>query len=267
MKLLRTTLTVVLIVGIGLVLTKNLIAQAALGGGVKAITGLNTQLKSVDVGLLKTAVRIKGLRVLNPSGFPEPVLVDVPEVFVDYDLGALLKGTAHFESLRIHLAQLNVVKAPDGTLNLHTIKALEPGKAKEGAKPQQAGRPPAFAIDALELKIGKVVYTDYTVSPPQTREFNVNIDERYQHVTNPYTFTGLIVSRALLKTTVGQLANFDVSGLQATVTEGLKQSATQLRSTLKEGTKVAEQLGTGAVGTAKDVVEGTTGTLKKLLGN
>ena len=266
MKQLKRILVILAIVIVGLFLGKNLIATSALSGGVKLITGLDTQVGSMHVGLLNTAVGIKGLRVLNPHGFPERVMVEVPEIFVDYDLGSFLKGEAHLQTMRVNLAELHVIKSAEGQLNLNSVKALESGKTGAGKQPQ-AGPMPKFLIDVLELKVGKVVYKDYTANPPMVKEFAVNIDERYKHITNPYTFGALVFSRALMKTTVGQLANFDVKGLQATVSEGLKQSAAQLTSTLTEGTDAAQRIGQEALGTASEAVKSTTGTLKKLLGN
>ena len=267
MQWLKKSLIVASLVVVAFILLKNMIASAAFSGGVKAITGLNTQVRGVQVGLFNTSVGIKGLRVLNPSGFPDRVMVEVPEIFVDYDLGSFLKGKAHLETVRLHLSELNVIKSADGKVNLQSIKALEPAKAREATNPSQPGRAPEFQIDVLELKVGKVVYKDYASSPPMTQEFNVNIDERYEHITNPYVFSGLVVSRALMKTTVGRLANFDVAGLQANVTEALKLSAGQLTSTLMEGTAAAEKLGKGAWGSATDTIKDTTSSLKKLLGN
>lgn len=261
------TIGIAAVIVIGLVLGKDLIAGAVFSGGVKAITGLETQIKSLRVGLLKTSIGISGLRVLNPRGFQDRVLVEIPEIYVDYKLSALLKGKAHLQTVRLHLSELTVAKAPDGKLNLDSVKALESGKAKEEAKKPQPGRAPEFQIDVLELKIGKVIYKDYTASPPTMKEFAVNIDQRYEHITNPYVFAGLVASQALMKTTVAQLADFDVRGLQSNVTQALKVSASQVTSRLPNTTAAAEQFGKDAVGTAQDAVEQTAGTLKKLLGN
>lgn len=254
---------VMLALTVGMLLAKNLIASAALSGGVKAITGLTTQVNGVQVGLLKTVVGIDGLRVLNPAGFPEAVMVDVPELYVDYDLGALLKGRTHLERLRLHLRELNVVTSADGRLNLKAVKALEPGAASR----QPTGRAPAFQIDVLELKVGKVVYADYTKSPPLVREFAVNIDERYERITNPTAFAGLVVSRALVKTTIASLANFDVRALESNVRDILRQSAQRVGATVTEGVGAAGQLGSDTLDAAQGAVEGASGTLKRLLGN
>ncbi|MFH1790840.1 MAG: hypothetical protein ABH885_02515, partial [Candidatus Omnitrophota bacterium] len=55
------------------------------------------------------------------------------------------------------------------------------------------------AIDRLRLKIGKVSYKDYSArqGTPRVMEYNINLDEEYTNITNPYTLVSLIVVKAL----------------------------------------------------------------------
>ena len=273
MKGLRLVAIIVAILVVGLFVGKNLIAKAAVIGGVKALTGLNAQIARMDVSLLKTAVGISGLRVFNPPPYAESVFIDVPELFVDYDLGALFKGQAHLEELRLHIKEFKVVKSADGRLNVQSVKALESDPKRPPTKRQPPDQALNFHIDVLELKIGTAIYTDESVTPAQRRTFAVNLHERYEHITDPYTFVGLLVSRALVKTSIAQLANFDVRSLQAGVMDTLKQSGGRLAGALTEGADTAGTLGRDAVDAAKDAVEttgdavqGATDTVKKLFG-
>lgn len=265
MKRLRGILIILLVIAASLILAKNVIAKMALAGGVKAITGLNAEIKSLDVGLFNTAIGINGLSVLNPPGFADKVMIEVPEIYVDYKMSSFLKGKVHFEEVRLNLQEFNVIKSPEGKLNLHAVKAIESGKEQAPQKPQTVS-PPQFQIDVLELKVGKVVYKDYTQSPTLVKEFTININERYEHISHPATFAKLVISRALIKTSVDRLAHFDVKGLQESVTEALKQSAAGLTSTLTGNSEVVEKMGKDAVGGAKDAFEGATEKLKEFLG-
>ena len=267
MRFLRTTLVIVVIGLAGLLLTKDVIAKAAVSGGITAITGLHSRIEAMQVEFLKTTVGLRGLQIMNPPGFSDHILVDIPDLYVDYRFGFFLQGKVHLDAMRLHLKELHVVRNRDGRLNLHAIKVLESGKTERRPTTTPRGKMPAFQIDRLELKIGKVIFRDDRQSPPIVKEFNVNIDERYDHIPNPAVLTGLIISRALLRTTVGQLANFDVAGLQSTVIAGLRESAGELTGTLTEGAQKAGQVGQEAVGTAKEAVQGAAGTLKKLFGN
>ena len=268
MKRSRTILVTLLVVFIGLGLAKNLIARAALTGAITAITGFPAQVGGLRLGLLGGDLHIRNLRVLNPRGYGERVFVDVPELYVNLDPGALLRGKIHVEEMRLNLRTLNVVKASSGDLNLHKVKALAEGgpKASGGAPAPPAGKLPDLQVDVLELKVGGVSYTDESHTPPTVQAFAVNIDERYEHITNPYLFAGLVVSRALTKTTISSLANFDVRALQASVTQGLKLSADKLTGTVVDGAEAAKKIGQNAVGTAKGAVQQTADSFKRLLG-
>lgn len=271
MKILKRTLIIIILVLAALLVGKNMIAKAAVMGGAKAITGLDVHLRSMSVGLLKTAISIQGLEVHNPPAFVDSVMLDMPEIYVDYDLGSMLKGTPHLSEVRIHLAELDVIKNQEGAVNINSIQALQSGKPNaeaQASSKKTAGPTPEFQIDRLSLKVGKVVYKDYTRrgAPPQVREFAVNIDEHYEHITNPYTFAGLVISRALVNTTIGQLANIDVNALQAGVMHALKESAGSFIPAANAVSKEAMGTAQEVVGTAQDAVKETTQSLKKLLG-
>lgn len=233
------------------VLGKNAIAKTAVIAGVKMITGMDAQIDDMRVGLFSSAVAVKGLKVMNPAGYPDRVMIDLPELYIDYALGDLLKGKAHLETVRLHLKELHVVKIADGSLNLRSIQALQQQTGGQTSAP--AGKAPRMQIDVLELVIGKVVFTDYTKTPPVNQQFDVNIQERYRDIQNPYAFAAILVSRALFKTTVARLADFDVSRLESGLTQALSGAA--------------GQAGSQAVGIAGEAVKEAAGVMKKLLGN
>lgn len=270
MKIPRWALVAVVLV-VGVWVGKDLLAKLAVRGGVRLVTGLDASIGSLQVGVLDTSIGVRSLQVRNPAGFQDQVMVDLPELYVDYDLGAALKGDVHLELVRLYLKELRVIKNADGRLNLHAIKGLE----SDGPAPPPSAKAGAFAIDALDLKIGTVTYTDYTVSPPSVKTFAVNLDEHFERITNPTVFAGLVVSRALMKTTIAQLANFDVTGLQSMVTQGLRDSAGLVTGTATHvATEAASQLQGGATDAAKGAADvatkavgGVGGSLKKLFGN
>jgi len=107
----------------------------------------------------------------------------------------------------------------------------------------------------LNLKIGKVIFKDYSNGiPPKVSEFNVNIDQRFENITDPQALAKLIIVKALMNTTIANLANFDLGSLKEGVTK-----------TFGKAVEFGGELG----GTAKSVVEGvvgeTTDTFKKIL--
>ena len=256
-RLARLVILLVVAVGVAL-LAKNAIAKIAVVQGVKAITGVGLKIREMDVGLLNTRIGIKGLRVLNPPGFQDSTMMDVPEISVDYELASLLKGKAHLEEVRLDLKELAVVKNERGELNLQSLQAV---KASQSAaqtpakKTQPAAPPPPITVDALDLHIGKVVYKDYSSGTLQMKEFNVDIHERFQNITNPYALVGLIVTRALTKTSIARLTNFDLGALQSDVNALVRGSLDQTLQRVRKGLVPDE-----------DALKGTTEKLKSFLG-
>ena len=109
LKLFRFIIFVVLIFFL-LVLGRNIILKFAVEKGVEAATGLQLQIEKFDLGIAETHLGINNLQLLNPSGYPDRVMFEAPEVFVDYNLGSILKGKIHLEEIRLNFDKFVVVR-------------------------------------------------------------------------------------------------------------------------------------------------------------
>lgn len=249
---------------IGVVMTKNMVAKRAIVGGVKAMTGLTLEVGSMDVGIVKTAIGLRNLRLRNPAGFPDRYLLELPELYVHYDLGAFFKHRMHLEEVRLDLKQVTIVKDREGRLNLDSLKVVQEATASKGSAPRPAAEPTkqkvsTIQIDRFHLKVGKVVYKQYSgAAEPSVQEFAVNLDERYEHITNPQALAALILSRVLMQTTIAKLAGFDVAAIQS----GL---GTQLRQATRAAAQGAGEAGAEAMSQAVDAVKQTAESLKKAI--
>ena len=221
-------------------LAKDLIIKVVVEKGVEVVTGLRLSTGSFNVGIFRPVVSIKNLKVYNPKGFEDPLMVDAPEIYVDYDLLSMIGGNAHLKEVRFNLAQFTVVKNRAGQLNLDALKLVA---AQKQGKPSatKAGKAPQIRIDKLSLKIGKVVYKDYSSGgAPSVREFNVNIDETYTNIDNPATLVSLIVVKALMNTSIANLANFDISGLSGSISDKLSGAQNAVASAQKTAAEAEE---------------------------
>ena len=238
---------------VGIFLAKDMIAKTAVTTGVKLVTGLKLDIASLKVGLFKTMIDIKQLKVFNPQGFPDKLMLDMPEIYVDYDLMAFLKRTVHLPEVRINLKEFVIVKNSKGEVNLDSLKAIQESKKKEEPGIKEEMLP--FKIDVLELKVGKVIYKDYSKGgKPKITETDLNLNERFKNITDPYAVTSIIVFKSLMNTTVGRLVNFDLGPLQK-----------NLGGTLSGAAKVTKDAATRAVETGGKVIGGTADRLKNLL--
>jgi len=290
MKILGKIVGLLIVVLVVLVLARNVVVKAAVENGVKIVTGMPLSMGKLDLNFQKSFIDIENLTVKNPSGFHDTSLVEIPKIFVAYGLRDILGGKVHLRELEFNMKQFTVVKNEKGELNLDRLKALQ-GTQKT---PEQATKPetktPAKAmpiqIDTMRLKIGKVVYADYSGKNPSTKEFLINLDESFQNITDLNSVVRLIVFKAMMSSGISNLVNFDIGGLQGSLTGAFNSStefATQaamkgldtLKTAAANPNAITDQAGgvlkgtSGAVqNTAKDVTSGVknaASTLKNKL--
>jgi len=244
-KILFLILLVVVVGVVGLVAGRNTVAKMALVGGMKSFADVDLDVKGIHVGLASTDLGVEELKLHNPAGYSDSIMMDMPEFYVDYVLMDILKGNIHLKEIRLHLKEFVVVKNQKGDLNLNSFKSVQESKKEEKTAEQPASSSKTkLQIDVLKLKIGKVIFKDYSKGgEPVVKEYDINIDKEYQNITDPSALSKLILSEALVKTTIAQLANFDVGALTKDV-EGLAKSVT---SKAGESVEKAAEKGTGFI--------------------
>jgi hypothetical protein len=197
-KILMRVMIGIAILVVALVLARNQIIKAGAGATIKSISGVDMEIGTLDVGLFRPAVLIKDLKLFNPASFPEKLMMDMPELYVKYDLPSIMKGSVHLPELRVNLKEFVVVKTPTGDININSLQALQP---------KGEGKPPQIQIDVMELNIGTVVYKEYRASAaPRVTEFKIDLHERYENISDPNALVGLIVSKALRNTTIAGIS-------------------------------------------------------------
>jgi hypothetical protein len=247
MKKILFLILLIVVVGIAaLILGRNAVVKMALVGGVRSAADVEVEMKGVHVGLGSTDFGVDELKLHNPSDYPDPIMMDIPEFYVDYVLMDILKGNIHLQEMRLHLKEFVVVKNQKGELNLNAFKSVQQKQA-EPVKAEPASKT-HLQIDVLKLKIGKVLFKDYSKGgEPVIKEYDINIDKEYQNITDPTALSKLILSEALVKTTIANLVNLDMGAL----TQGVESAA---KSVTKEASKVGEK-----------AVEEGAGLIKKLI--
>lgn len=242
-KLFKVILVFIVIVG-ALMVGKNALVKIAIEKGVKAVTGLSLKIGKLDVSIISSHIGITDLKLFNPDGFPQGIMFHAPEIFVDYRLLDMLKGKIHLEDLRLDFDQFVIVKNANGQMNLAALKPKtksEPEKpAKEIADKKTKKKAPQIQIDHLVLKVGKVIYKDYSKGgEPLVREFNVNISQELSDVTDVRKLLGLVVSRAIAQSAINAPFDFtadilkDVSSAPKQVVDTLKNTANAIKNKIK----------------------------------
>lgn len=90
-------LIIILAVLFVLSIAKDMIIKIAVEKGVELVTGLPLKMSSLKVGIVNTMVGIKGLALSNPKSFKDRTMMDAPEIYVHYDLPAVIRGKIHVQ--------------------------------------------------------------------------------------------------------------------------------------------------------------------------
>lgn len=245
MKILKFVLGIIIVVGLALLLFKDLAVRVAVRKAIRTYTGLDARIGAAQVGLTNGTVRLRDIEIRHPFGFEPQPMLDIPVVYVNYDLSGLLSGRVHLYEARFHLQDFHVVKNEAGRVNLQDVKPvreMDAGRAGKKAPPEPATQAVPLAIERLELIVDKVRYTDYTRGGgPVTEEYPLGLNETYRDVSDPRELTALIISRALVKTAVGGMIDIDLQNLQRTFRQtaekAVQEGAAEIEKSIEEGTR------------------------------
>ena len=165
-------ISILLVLGAALLLKDTIIksiAERRLGHK----TGLEIRIGRVEVGLFSPTVALENFRVFNPPDFGGARLLDVSTGSCLLDWQQLKTNRLHFNDLRLHLAELNVIKRKDGALNLESVKEIiRINVLKDRNKKKWIFR--FGGIDRLDLTVEKVNYIDEK-QPTNSLQFDLGI--------------------------------------------------------------------------------------------
>jgi hypothetical protein len=148
---------------------------------LQACTGMRVEIAKFKTGLRTPAVEMQGFKLYNYPEFGDSVLLDVPDLLVEFDSELASQGKLRFKQLRVNLAELNVIRDAAGRWNIEKVE--KEMTERNAARTNRQERRLEFAgIDDLRLTIGRINYTDQQ-KPTRSRQIDVNIhDELVQGI-------------------------------------------------------------------------------------
>jgi len=190
----KKIITIALVVIVGLFflgLVKDQIAKAVVMSVASNVTGAKIQMRSLSFSIFKQSVRIKDLKIYNPAGFPGGVMADLPNIYVDCDLPALLRAKLHLGIVTVELKELNLVKNKEGKLNVDSLKFAQQSKEAKEKKPAKRQE---LQIDLLNLNMDRIVLKDYSAEKgPAVEVYEINLKRSYKNITSSEQLTALIM--------------------------------------------------------------------------
>jgi len=183
----------VILIGV-LLLFRDSIARSVTERQILAETGMNATIGRLHIGLVNPVVTIENLRIYNPPGFLNPRFVDIPEIHVEYDRGALFSRKLHFTLVRFNLADVSVDENAEGKTNLDLLQEKQKQKEASAAKAKSEPAMEFVGIDTLNLTLGRVRFSSVK-HPERAREINLDVkNTELKNVKSAKDFSGLIAS-------------------------------------------------------------------------
>jgi len=186
MKKLFIVLGIVVFFLVCIAIFKNQIVKSVVTRAAVTVIGTPVHMDSFSFSILKSSIHISGLKIYNPSGFPEGILVSCSKINVVYDRAALFKQKLHLVFLEVELDEMGLTKNKEGELNVDSLKV---------AQTSEPSKPMPMQIDLLTLGIGRIVYKDYSNgTEPAVRVQDVNIHKSYKDITSAEQLAVLILA-------------------------------------------------------------------------
>lgn len=154
-KIVAITAIVLIVAAIGIVLYIDSIARRGVEYAATFALGVNTQLKSMHIGLLNGQVSLGGLNVANPldQGFTSDHFLTLNQGRVEVSLGSLMKDQVVVPELTLSGLDMNLEKK-NGKANYQVILDNLSGgeKAKDQPKPEPSTKGgKKFIVNELTL--------------------------------------------------------------------------------------------------------------------
>ncbi|MBF0388424.1 MAG: hypothetical protein HQL20_11360 [Candidatus Omnitrophica bacterium] len=187
MKRIWIVLGIVLFVLAGFLVVKDQIIKLVLTSVVSRATGARVHIDGFSLNILSSTVNISGLKVFNPQGFPEGILMSCPRIDIIYDRETLFKVKRHLNLVNIELAEIGLTTNREGKLNVKSLKVAHSDSA-----------PVPIQIDLVTLGIGKIIFKDYRHGPePDVRVQEVNGHKSYKCIPTVRQLIALVMAEPM----------------------------------------------------------------------
>ena len=190
MKKTRVILVILCIAIFSVGIIKDQIIKSVITVIATQVTGAPVHIDGFSLGVFNQSVRISGFKMYNPKGFSKGILVDLPNINVRYDLGALLKKKLHLVNVVIEIKEIGLERNKEGKLNVDELKVVKQGSKSSEQMPMQ--------LDMLSLSMGRIVLKDYSVGgEPSVKVYDINIHKNYKNITSAQQLAALILAEPM----------------------------------------------------------------------
>jgi uncharacterized protein involved in outer membrane biogenesis len=163
---------VVVVLCVAAILLLNTAVKQLLESRLRTVTGMETQIGSVDVGLLTPTFTIENLKLYNTADFGGSIFIDMPELHVEYDPYAFRSRQLHFKLVRLDLQEVAIIQDKKGRFNVQDMEKKN-GQQLANAKSQSVDGMKFTGIDTFNLSLGKFRMSNLATGREEELQFGV----------------------------------------------------------------------------------------------
>jgi hypothetical protein len=165
-----------IVLGVSLVLLKDILLKSWLENRIRSETGLEARIGTFELALLAPTLTLENFVLYNPAQFGGSPFLIIKEIHVEYDRAALSHRELKITLLRLNLSEIDVVENQKGQTNLQMLQALTQAHSQKQAREQTLD----FAgIDTLNLTLGKIRFVSLK-TPGPAREIDLGFKNQIQ---------------------------------------------------------------------------------------
>jgi uncharacterized protein involved in outer membrane biogenesis len=94
---------------------------------VRAQTGMDVKIGKFSIGFFSPTITVENLKLYNTAEFGGGEFIDLPELHIVYDRGAIRSGKLHLNLVRLNLAEIHLVESKDGRRNFEMLFPAKQG--------------------------------------------------------------------------------------------------------------------------------------------
>lgn len=191
-RFLRRLLVVLVLLGVAVVLGRNMIGNWMGAAVFRKATGFPTFISALDIKLTRPEIVMRDVAIRNPlDAFREPRAVEINRLEATYAPWSVLRGTPHFRRVVMEISEVVVVKNAAGETNLKRFERNTDSKKTDGT----SGHSEKFQIDELVVSLGNVLYLDESRGSTQPKVYAVNAHKQvYRNVKNSKDIQKIVMS-------------------------------------------------------------------------
>jgi uncharacterized membrane protein len=201
------------------VLLKDSVIKGILEKAIADTVGAKVEIATFSLALTKQFVQIGGLKIYNPEGFPDAVLLDIPKIKIYYDLASLLKEKLRLLRLKkvdFELRELALTRDREGRLNVDYLKVMQKAKASGAQKGAQPDFLIPMHIDLILLNIDRVLMKDYSAwTEPAIHEYSIRMSKVIKDVTDLQQLIMKVILETMASAGINSAMNYGLSTLDS----------------------------------------------------